>query len=167
MRTNKGTKKQNKYLRGITAPIRALNRIFMNTMFSCAASFDQAASNVVNCGIGAPHQVCAELPRSFSVNSSVSATARESIDREEKELRELIRVVSKKLNEPNYKLVEIQKMKLRTAAEMRSYSVGVGKMGRIDEDWPCEFKELGDDNGGLGVYPRSRSCAVTRKTVVP
>jgi hypothetical protein len=49
--------------------------------------------------------------------------------------------------------------------EMRSYSVGIGKIGKIDEEKPCSFKEDDGDNINVDVCPRSRSQAVTRKVV--
>nr|TKS10543.1 hypothetical protein D5086_0000082190 [Populus alba] len=45
--------------------------------------------------------------------------------------------------------------------EMRSYSVGIGKIGKIDEEKPCSFREDGGDNINVDVCPRSRSQAVT------
>lgn len=49
--------------------------------------------------------------------------------------------------------------------EMRSYSVGIGKIGKIDEEKPCSFREDDGDNINVDVCPRSRSQAVTRKVV--
>jgi hypothetical protein len=44
----------------------------------------------------------------------------------------------------------------------RSYSVGVGKIGRIDEDRPCSFRE--DDNLKADWYI-SKSHAISRKSI--
>ncbi|KAJ6310383.1 hypothetical protein OIU76_015167 [Salix suchowensis] len=46
-------------------------------------------------------------------------------------------------------------------AAMRSYSVGIGKIGKIDEEKPCSFREDEEDDK-VAVCPRSRSQAVSR-----
>lgn len=49
---------------------------------------------------------------------------------------------------------EVKKQTIEST--LRSYSIGVGRLGIIDENKPCDFKEM-DDN--KVVYPRSRSYA--------
>ncbi|KAJ6964993.1 hypothetical protein NC652_003034 [Populus alba x Populus x berolinensis] len=49
--------------------------------------------------------------------------------------------------------------------EIRSYSVGIGKIGKIDEEKPCSFREDDGDNIKVDVCPRSRSQAVTSERV--
>ncbi|KAF5743977.1 hypothetical protein HS088_TW08G00565 [Tripterygium wilfordii] len=46
--------------------------------------------------------------------------------------------------------------------KIRSYSVGVGKIGRIDEDRACSFRVL--DANDLVFHPRSRSCAAQKSS---
>lgn len=51
-----------------------------------------------------------------------------------------------------------------TGTVLRSCSVGIGKMGRMDEDKPCEFEEVSPRVGSL--YLRRRSQAVGRRNVM-
>ncbi|KDP44541.1 hypothetical protein JCGZ_16374 [Jatropha curcas] len=81
-------------------------------------------------GAGAPH-----FPKNFTVNSSKTMN--------DEELKHLQQLVSREQGD--------------LCGMKRSYSVAVGKLGRIDEDRPCSFRE--DDNGRVAnLYPRSKSC---------
>lgn len=148
-------KKQSNLIRFLTAPIKILNRFtefYMNSMFHCARRIGE--NTVVNCGV-AP-QVPQQLPRNFSVSSSQDS-------KQEEEFRELIRAVSTKLAEAKVEIKTVDQLKKPSmgptnVVEKRSYSVGIGRIGRIDEEMPCDFKEA-DAN----AYPRSKSYAVTGK----
>ncbi|KAJ0011149.1 hypothetical protein Pint_33642 [Pistacia integerrima] len=89
------------------------------------------------------------LSKSLSVNSS------KPIDDEE--FRELLRAASRK---------NMQRTK-QSGGMGRSYSVSMGKMGRIDEEEPCAFEEDGSNSKADVLYPRSRSYAVNRRNFVP
>jgi hypothetical protein len=52
-------------------------------------------------------------------------------------------------------------MRYSNGMAMRSYSVGIGKIGKIEEEKPCSFRE-DDEDDKVDVFPRSRSRAVTR-----
>ncbi|KAL4346295.1 hypothetical protein GQ457_17G011760 [Hibiscus cannabinus] len=47
----------------------------------------------------------------------------------------------------------------------RSYSVGIGKIGTIDEDRPCTFEEDVTDAMADLMYPKSRCRAIKRNLV--
>ncbi|KAL3538778.1 hypothetical protein ACH5RR_002144 [Cinchona calisaya] len=152
--TKAKAKKQSKIIRFLKAPIKILNKLYMNSMYGCAGRIGENTA-VVSCSI-APQVYSQQLPRNFSVSSSNDS-------QQEEELRELIRAVSTKLGE--IKTVDAQLQKPRAglaaaaaSAEKRSYSVGIGRIGRIDEDMPCDFKEADANNN---AYPRCKSYAVT------
>lgn len=52
-------------------------------------------------------------------------------------------------------------MRYSNGMAMRSYSVGIGKIGKIEEEKPCSFRE-DDEDDKVDVFPRSRSHAVAR-----
>ncbi|KAL3515375.1 hypothetical protein ACH5RR_022277 [Cinchona calisaya] len=110
-------------------------------MFDCAGRIGE--NTVVNCGV-AP-QMYRQLPRNFS---TVSRSSSKDDHKQEEELRELIRAVSTKFGEAK---VEIIKPISVSAVEKRSYSVGIGRMGRIDEEMPCDFREY---DAAANAYPR-------------
>ncbi|OMO63393.1 hypothetical protein COLO4_32491 [Corchorus olitorius] len=99
------------------------------------------------------------LPKSFSVNSSRGSG-------DDEELRRLLRAASKRRSGMEIGKVErkMQQQKQPNMAAMRSYSVGIGRIGRIDEDKPCSFEE--DDSMEDLMYSRSRSHAFRRNLVV-
>ncbi|KAJ4716116.1 3-isopropylmalate dehydratase large subunit like [Melia azedarach] len=143
MRRSKG-KKQGKFKQIIVSPIRILRKardFYMKGIENCAGRVGNGAA------IGCPSaQVAARLPKSFSANSFNAC----SID---EEFRQLLRATSARNMES--KLKEIRQT---TALQTSSNSVGVGKIGRIDEDEACEFQEDGSKADLL--YPRSRSHVV-------
>ncbi|CAK7330217.1 unnamed protein product [Dovyalis caffra] len=69
----------------------------------------------------------------------------------------------------HYREVEVRRnissMGYSNGMGLRSYSVGIGKIGKIDEEKPCSFREDGDEDNKVDVCPRSRSQAVSRKAV--
>uniref|UniRef100_A0A5B7BAM2 Uncharacterized protein n=1 Tax=Davidia involucrata TaxID=16924 RepID=A0A5B7BAM2_DAVIN len=158
MRT-KGSNQSNRFMRIITIPIRVLSKakdFYVRSMTDCAERVSYG--NVM--GGPAGGQV-SSLPKSFSVNSSRSNDS-----------DELIRTTSARRSSMGINRVELdlymqQQMRQQQSTVVvvpRSCSVG---MGRIDEDRPCDF---GEDNH-VHVkpdlfYPRSRSYAVTKRSVV-
>ncbi|GLT47394.1 hypothetical protein SLA2020_210960 [Shorea laevis] len=141
--------KQSKLMKIILAPIKVLSKardFYMKGMDDCA-------SRLGNGGVmGGPGLHVSQLPKSFSVKSSRSSDGDE-------ELRELLRSASKRAMECKARQETKNVRESAGMQGMRSYSVGIGKIGRIDEDKPCSFEED-------VVYPRSRSCAVRRNVVV-
>lgn len=162
--TTTKAKKQSALMVILKAPARVLKKItdlYINGMFDCAGRIGD--KTVVNWGI-AP-QMSQQLPRNFSVSSSKDS-------KQEDELKELIRAVSTKLNETKVEIRtidpqlqnQITSAKLpATAAEKRSYSAGIGRIGRIDEDMPCDFKEA---DPPINAYPRCKSYAVSSRHAV-
>ncbi|KAA8528447.1 hypothetical protein F0562_035802 [Nyssa sinensis] len=145
---------QNKFLRILTIPIRVLSKardFYVRSMTDCAERVSYG--NVM----GGPAGQLSSLPKSFSVSSSRSDDG--------EDLRELIRATSTRSlgNRVELDLYMKQQVKQSPAVVPRSCSVG---MGRIDEDRPCDF---GEDNVNVKaelLYPRSRSYAVTKRSVV-
>ncbi|KAJ7967598.1 3-isopropylmalate dehydratase large subunit like [Quillaja saponaria] len=166
MRELSKEKKQNKVMHYMLTPIRILSKardFYMKGMEDC----------VGRVGHGGVVVGCSTLPRSFSVNS-LEATINDE------RLRELLRTVSKS-NVNNKVGTDVQRqvvpivrkrqrqpsMALGYNGMGRSYSVGLGKIGRIDEDKPCEFEE--DEinmKADMLSIPKSRSYAVKRNVVV-
>lgn len=146
-------KKQPKIMYYLSAPLRllgSLREFYTNTLCDCGriGHVGQMASYVT-----LPHQL------SHSSQFSRSSSFKESKDIEE--LRELIRVMTLKNTAKNRTNTD-DRRKLKANVDNgrsgRSYSVGVGKIGRIDEDAPCDFVEVVDIN--KSIYPRCRSYAL-------
>lgn len=144
-------KKQPKIIYYLLAPLRLLSsfrEFYTNTLCNCASigHVGELASYVA-----LPHQLSHSQ---FSRSSSF----KESKDIED--LRELIKVMTMKNNMKN-KTNRDDGRKLKAIAENcrrgRSYSVGVGRIGTIDEDVACDFVEVVDIN--RRIYPRCRSYA--------
>ncbi|TMW85877.1 uncharacterized protein LOC107010430 [Solanum pennellii] len=152
MSTNKGSK-ESRLTRCIKAPIRVLIKArdcYVHSLMDCSGKIGYGSV------MGVP-QISA-LPRSFSVNSSVSSSRDE-------DFRELVRIASRKslVNKMETELLRQKSIASKNVdAVPRSRSVAIG---RIDEDKPCDF---GDDvKVNTDLFLRSRSCAVSsRKTGV-
>lgn len=144
-------KKQNKLKNVILAPFRKAKNFYLRGMEDLAGRVGQGG------GFGGPTAQVPTVPRSFSVRSSKGTE-------DDEDYTELLRSVSKRNAE-----------RLRTAGmgvggpsngngtglgAMRSYSVGIGKIGKIEEDKPCNKFE--DVNRAEVAYPRSRRHAVGR-----
>ncbi|KAK2976938.1 hypothetical protein RJ640_018621 [Escallonia rubra] len=119
----------------------------MKTMFDCSGRIGEG-SVVGGCALPQMTRLC-----SFK-------------QMDDEDLRALIRVVStrnlrSKVERDLGRQVEWQKPATGARVVGRSYSVGVGKIGRIDEDLPCDFVEV-EGNKNI-VYPRCRSYAVTER----
>lgn len=148
---------QRKFIRSILIPIRVLNKaknFYMKNIESCAGRLGDGSGFVG--GPSAP--VC--LSKSFS-------TANSSMASDDEELRRLLRTVTSNngcSDQIQRKPVARQysSMGYGGGMGMRSYSVGLGKIGRIDEDKPCDFEE---DEVSLPLYSRSRTYAVNRTSL--
>ncbi|XVF64208.1 hypothetical protein PTKIN_Ptkin09bG0149700 [Pterospermum kingtungense] len=146
---------QNKFLRFITVPFRALGKardLYVRSLTSCASrvSYGQSSGDYTG------------LPRSFSASSAIS--------NDSEDLRELMRAASvRSLGHRNeIEMFLQQQLKLQTGSKGLPKSSSVG-MGRIDEDKPCEFGENGDDavldkKKKNFLYPRSKSYAVRKRS---
>lgn len=169
-RISKG-KKQSKFVYYLLAPVRILRGaidFYTNTLCDCAGRISHGSMVVGYTAL--PHQI-SHLPRTFSGTSSSSVKESKDIE----DLRELIRVMTMRNNiistGNNYNRMETDsRRRLRAAVEGggsgRSYSFGVGRIGRIDEDMPCDFMEVVDINKNNIMYPRCRSYAITNRNVV-
>ncbi|KAK1359066.1 hypothetical protein POM88_043540 [Heracleum sosnowskyi] len=147
-------KKQPKIRYYLSAPLRLLRsfrEFYTNTLCDCGrlGHVGQVASYVT-----LPHQL------SHSQFSRSSSSFKESKDIED--LRELIRVMTLKNSTAKNRTESDDRRKLKATVDNgrsgRSYSVGVGRIGRIDEDAPCDFVEVVDIN--KSTYPRCRSYAL-------
>ncbi|GMY17390.1 hypothetical protein FCV25MIE_12629 [Fagus crenata] len=146
---------QNKFVRFITIPIRVLCKardFYVRSITDCAPRVGHS-SHPIGCTV--------MLPKSYSVSSSRSNDA--------EDLRELIRAASARTLADTIDMEMIlnkqQGMGMGSKRLPKCSSVG---MGKIDEDRPCDF---GKDADGVNVkadllYPRSRSYAVTKRSVV-
>lgn len=151
-------KKQPKIMYYLSAPLRlfsSFREFYTNTLCDCGriGHVGQMASYVT-----LPHQLShSEFSRSSSFKES----------KDIEELRELIRVMTLKNTTKNRTNTDHQR-KLKAIVDNgrsgRSYSVGVGKIGRIDEDAPCDFVEVVDIN--KSAYPRCRSYALASRRVL-
>lgn len=167
MRTK--VEKQNKFMyfmRIVTLPIRVLGKardFYMKTMFDCAGRISEGSVVV---GYSAPPQVSC-LPRNFSGSSLKEG-------RDVEDLREFIRVMSMRNNNNNginvmtdiggRGDVEWRKQAVEGGVGRvgRCYSVGVGRIGRIDEELPCDFEEV---DVKKDVFSRCKSYAITKRNV--
>ncbi|CAA3011442.1 uncharacterized protein LOC111366447 [Olea europaea var. sylvestris] len=137
--------KESKISRFIRAPIRVLSKardLYVKSMLNCAGEFTYASA------MGCPTPQTTSLPRSFSVNSTVSSS--------DEDFRELIRASSTRSLTGKIETEILRSKQLPGVLKVvpRSQTVTVG---RIDEDKPCEFVEDVAINPNL--YPRSRSYA--------
>lgn len=158
MRSTKAASKQSKIKQVMSAPLRIMSKaknFYMRRMEDFAGRVGE--------GSGVATQITT-LPKSFSVNSSKERD-------EDEDFRELVRAVSKRRgldmtgfesrngygsNSGNNNVYGVE----------RSQSVGLGKIGRIDENISADVFE--EDRLNLkadSAYPRSRSHAVGRRNV--
>lgn len=105
------------------------------------------------------------LPKSFSVGSSVANNG--------EEFRQFLWLTDKhgidgkveqKMQQKQHSRVDGRTMGTAAGGIMgtRSYSVGIGKIGRIDEDKPCSFEEEEISAMADLMYPRRRNLRVYR-----
>ncbi|XP_059459676.1 uncharacterized protein LOC132189146 [Corylus avellana] len=147
---------QNRFVRFITIPFRLLGKtkdLYVRSMTSCA----QGVGHSQSMGSGVA------LPKSFSVSSSRCS--------DDDDLKELIRAASTRTLVDRIDVDMILKQQAAQSAVMMAGSRGLPKsssvgMGKIDEDRPCDFEEVGVGAGKADLfYPRSRSYAVTKRSV--
>lgn len=145
-------KKQVKFARFVLAPVKVLLcgviDFYMNAF--CASAGRISKENAVMPGFVILPQVY-PMPGNHG-NSSTEKRSTESST-------ELVRVITTRNAEGNY-TSEINgggRGKSSAASEsgscLRSYSIGVGQIGIIDEDAPCDFVETNGSNKSM-VYPR-------------
>lgn len=155
---------QNKFLRIITTPIRALGKAKDFYVRSMTSYSDRVAYGSSMVGGMPTANYVGNLPKSFSVNSSKSD--------DNDDLRELIKVASTRSLAGRLDLNNLYSQQQMMKQQPSSLAVGpkglpprscsVG-MGRIDEENPSVF---GEDNMNIkpeAMYPRSRSHAVNRR----
>ncbi|OIT08199.1 PREDICTED: uncharacterized protein LOC109241239 [Nicotiana attenuata] len=151
-------RKESRIKKCIKAPIRVLIKArdcYVQSMTDCSGRIGYGG---MSSGPAVPQ--LSSLPRSFSVNSSVSSG--------DEDFRELMRIASKRSTLVNE--VELEHLRRQSPINNgvnvnvvpRSRSVAIG---RIDEDKPCDFGE--DVLVKTDVYPRasSRSCAVSSRQI--
>ncbi|KAL7236394.1 hypothetical protein ACSBR1_019640 [Camellia fascicularis] len=168
-RCNKAKKKQSKFMICIRTPIRILNKaidFYEKTLLDCAG---KTSCRSVVCSVP---QLLPHLPRNNNNNNHHVGLSNE-IDNED--VRRLARVVSKRHTGREATMnIDLQQEEGEVAkggndGVGRSYSVGIGKIGRIDEDKPCEFEEEEEEDDVLEgkntdlLKPRSKSYGVRRR----
>ncbi|CAK7347402.1 unnamed protein product [Dovyalis caffra] len=149
---------QSNFMRVITIPVRLLCKardIYVKSMTDCSMRMSYGSPPVA-LPAGQHHP----LPRTFSVGSSRSDDT--------EDYRELVRAASARSfghrNEIEMYMQQFRQQQSSIIMESKkvlpkSCSVGMGFMGRIDEDKPCDFEASGVvAKPQLG--PRSRSYAV-------
>ncbi|KAK8973874.1 hypothetical protein V6N11_013031 [Hibiscus sabdariffa] len=151
---SKKVSRESKLSRYVKAPIRILMKardLYIKSMteYSERISF----GTVMGCSTGQVNG----LSRCYSVGTTKSRNG-------DDDLRELIRAASTR------SLRNKARLDLHGKQPGRRYPTtganqGVG-IGRIDEDKPCEFEDEDHIKVKAGVFPRSRSCAVTKKKTV-
>ncbi|XP_052189953.1 uncharacterized protein LOC127799768 [Diospyros lotus] len=129
-------------------PIRVLGKakdFYVRSMINCAERMSYSGSGQVS-----------GLPKSFSVSSSKS--------KDSDDFMELIRANStRSLGNGEEMNLYMFRQPTTAAAVPRSSTV---RMGRIDEDEPCEFGEDSVKIRSDLLYPRSRSYAVTKSSAL-
>ncbi|KAJ7958281.1 3-isopropylmalate dehydratase large subunit like [Quillaja saponaria] len=143
-------KTQNKFVRIITIPIKALCKardFYVRSMTGCAGSMSFGSMDP------AAHFGSA-LPRSFSGSSSMS--------NDNDDFRELVRAASACSFGNRIDMDMILKQQVISNKGLpKSCSVG---MSRIDEDKACDFGEDGVVDGKPNLlFPRSKTFAVIKK----
>ncbi|KAJ4701591.1 3-isopropylmalate dehydratase large subunit like [Melia azedarach] len=157
----KGKHSQNKFVRFITLPIRFLGKArdsYVRSLANCAQGINYSSGMG-----GVPAGKFTSLPKSFSARSSRSD--------EGEDYSELIRAASVRsaghVNEVDMFLQETLKQRLATMGSKgfpKSTSVGMGFMGRIEEERPGDISDQDSVHAKSELYPRSRSVAVPNST---
>ncbi|CAN1775951.1 hypothetical protein LINPERHAP1_LOCUS13499 [Linum perenne] len=178
---------QNLFLRIITSPIRAFGKakdLYVRSLTDCAAGPRQNRRRNHHYSTGQQHYAPLPLPRSLSVASSITNIG------SGEDLHELMRAASVRYygheNEAEMYVQQLRQIRQQEREASRSekalpksVSVGMGFMGRIDEDNACEeFEDDAAGAAGAGTgkindklgdkYPRSKSYApaVSKRLVV-
>ncbi|KAK4416352.1 hypothetical protein Salat_2460700 [Sesamum alatum] len=153
--SSKRVRNDSKFMRYMKGPIRVLARIrdlYVQSMTGCGGHVNYGNS------MGCPTPQIPTLPKSFSTSHINYRTA-------EEDLRELIRFASTRnlTGKIEGDLLRSKRPPSQgVPAVTRSHTVA---FGRIDEDRAVEFGDE-EDVGllGGGVYPRSKSYAVLRRS---
>lgn len=149
------TSKRSKYKNIIGAPVRVLIKVrdlYVKGLMDCATRVDYSI-------VGGPTaQVLTPLPKSFYVYSSVDDHHVQSTSSSRLALRTSPGSEVEESGTAS-KIRRGNDLQSKYVMAMRSYSVGVGVMGRIDEDKCCSFE---DDMGDF-LYTRCRSYPAKRK----
>ncbi|XP_052202548.1 uncharacterized protein LOC127808178 [Diospyros lotus] len=145
---------RNGFLHLIALPIRVLGKakdFYVRSIINCSVKVSYSGSGQVS-----------DLPKSFSVRSSKST--------ESDDFMELIRANSTRSLGSIGAEMDLYMLRQMSGqpptAEVVPRSSTVKIMGRIDEDEPCEFGEDSVKMRSDLLYPRSRSCAVTKSSAV-
>lgn len=147
-------------MRIVTIPLKVLGKardLYVKSMTGCAARASSGHSMSLPNG---------QLPKSYSMGSSMS--------NDNDDFRDLIRAASvRSLGHKNEIDMLLHQMKQQQSIPSKqlpkSSSVGMGFMGRIDEEKPSD--EDGSSHGANlkaakgELYPRSRSYAVAKTSV--
>ncbi|KAK4421026.1 hypothetical protein Salat_2053100 [Sesamum alatum] len=133
--------------------LRRVRDLYVDSM----VSFDGkvASANVVAC----PVTHTSNLPKNFGRQNSTKSDDNEVLE-------ELYRSISRKYSWSSMETVPYRRGWETNgySAMDRSYSVALGKIGRIDEEQPCEFQEDATVINDI-PFARSRSHAVHTKNV--
>ncbi|CAK7330215.1 unnamed protein product [Dovyalis caffra] len=153
-------KQSNKLIRILFAPFKFISKaryLYMKSMWKCAGRVGNGNF------VGGPTSQIMTLPKSFSSkpdsNSNNDAVLKGILDS----------LAKKRIDDQIESNMDgngevMKQTTLGSSGRVgRSYSVGVGKIGRIDEDKPCSFRE--DHNLKADSYARSKSYAVSRKSI--
>ncbi|CAI0464479.1 unnamed protein product [Linum tenue] len=175
---SKAGQNRNVFVRIITCPFRVLGRardLYVRSLTECATG---ASHNPSRRRVPYHPSQYSSLPRSLSAASSIS-------NNDGEDLRELMRAASVRVyghkNEAEMYVEQLRQLRQQETAGPgkvlpKSVSVGMGFMGRIDEDKACEEFEEGAAaaDGSTGgrksdvskkaeKYPRSKSYAPASK----
>lgn len=137
-------KKKTKFMQIMSSPVVLLSKArdsYINSFNGCVN--DVGRGGAVVCLVS--H--VSHMPKNFSCGSFKS--------RGDEKLTEMLREATCKRITGSEAGLNLQRQTevIEATAMGKSYSVGVGKIGRIDEDKPCSFEE------NL-LYPRSKSHAI-------
>lgn len=159
MRCKRFLRKQVKFSRFVLAPVRVLlcsaRHLYANTFCRCAEVIGEGSA--VMAGIVLLPQV---YPMHGKNNSSSSSTKKK---RSIQSSTELIRVITTRNPKGTISGTNCNGRGKSSAASesgscLRSYSVRLGQIGRIDEDVPCDFVKT---NGSIKsiMHQRGKSSA--------
>ncbi|KAK1352162.1 hypothetical protein POM88_023613 [Heracleum sosnowskyi] len=146
-------KKQVKFSRFVLTPVKVLlcgaRDFYVNTCYDCAGRIGEGSVAMTGLVI---------FPQVYPMPGNCSGSSSSTKDKRSTESsRELIRVINRGNAKGN-----IWEGKSSAASEsgscQRSYGIGLGQIGRIDEDAPCDFVETNASNKSM-IYPRCKSSA--------
>jgi hypothetical protein len=152
-------KQSNKLVRILLSPFKIISKakyLYMKSMWSCVG---RGGNGSFVCGPTAEAMI---MPKCFSVKPNPNANNDEVLKGIlESMAKKTLRHQIESTMDGNGEVIK-QTTVEPSGRVGRSYSVGVGKIGRIDEDRPCSFRE--DDNLKADWYI-SKSHAISRKSI--